>query len=261
MSIDDSPGEGQKGAGSAEHEPGRPKVALDDAERELSVLDAVLKSLARWDSFARGGERLLGGLANALGQMAGALWLPEGPMLVLGALWCMPGVDRGAVERELASMRVPRGVGLAGSAWERLGPVDSPGTANHRASVGAAHDLVATVAVPCPEGEEVIGVVELYSTARAELSSHLMDVLAHAGDDLGAFLARRRRELTPSPLSPRETEVLGLGGDGLSIQEIGERLSISPATVKTHLGHIYRKLGVRDRTAAVADALRAGFIT
>ena len=122
------------------------------------------------------------------------------------------------------------------------------------------HGLRPSIAIPCFRDDEVLGVVELYSTAQAELSDHLMQVLAHAGRALGAFFARRRGELSLSSLSPREAQVLTLAGQGLPVRTIAERLTISPATVKTHLEHIYRKLGVRDRTAAVANALRGGLI-
>ena len=61
-------------------------------------------------------------------------------------------------------------------------------------------------------------------------------------------------------LTPREVEILTLAGQGLSVQTMARSLTISPATIKTHLEHIYRKLDVHDRTAAVVHALRAGFI-
>jgi PAS domain S-box-containing protein len=62
-------------------------------------------------------------------------------------------------------------------------------------------------------------------------------------------------------LTRRETEVIALVADGNSAREIGARLHLSPATIKTHLASAYHKLGVRDRAAAVATALRWGLIS
>ncbi len=59
-----------------------------------------------------------------------------------------------------------------------------------------------------------------------------------------------------SVLTPREAELLALLTQGLSNRELGRRLFISEATVKTHLAHIYAKLGVQARAAAIATALR-----
>ncbi|SES39697.1 response regulator [Actinokineospora terrae] len=61
-------------------------------------------------------------------------------------------------------------------------------------------------------------------------------------------------------LSARETEVLGLVADGLSNLAISRRLHLSQATVKSHLVHVYAKLGVDSRTAAVAVATSRGLI-
>ena len=61
-------------------------------------------------------------------------------------------------------------------------------------------------------------------------------------------------------LTPREWEVLSLAADGLSGPELAHELVLSPATVKTHLESIYRKLGVRNRAAAVAKGMRLGVI-
>ncbi|MET9262876.1 response regulator transcription factor [Amycolatopsis sp. NPDC004079] len=69
------------------------------------------------------------------------------------------------------------------------------------------------------------------------------------------------RMRTPAAaLSPREIEVLGLVADGLSNLEISKRLFLSQATVKSHLVHIYTKLGVDSRTAAVAAGKEQGLI-
>jgi ATP/maltotriose-dependent transcriptional regulator MalT len=59
-------------------------------------------------------------------------------------------------------------------------------------------------------------------------------------------------------LSQRESEVLGLIVAGLSNRAIARRLFIGDETVKSHTRAIYRKLGVSDRAAAVAAALREG---
>ena len=61
-------------------------------------------------------------------------------------------------------------------------------------------------------------------------------------------------------LSSRELEVLQLVAGGASNSEIAARLHISQATVKSHLIHIFGKLGVSDRTAAVTVALQRGLI-
>ncbi len=61
-------------------------------------------------------------------------------------------------------------------------------------------------------------------------------------------------------LTPRETEILRLIADGLSAPDIARRLFLSTATVKTHIGHLYEKLGVSDRAACVAEAMRRGLL-
>jgi two-component system nitrate/nitrite response regulator NarL len=61
-------------------------------------------------------------------------------------------------------------------------------------------------------------------------------------------------------LSPREREVLVMIAEGLSAPDVAGRLQVSPATVKTHLQTLYEKLGVSDRAAAVARAMRLGLL-
>ncbi len=61
-------------------------------------------------------------------------------------------------------------------------------------------------------------------------------------------------------LSPREQEILRLIADGGSTPEIARRLQLSPSTVKSHLQSLYEKLGVSDRAAAVASAMRSGLL-
>jgi two-component system, NarL family, nitrate/nitrite response regulator NarL len=61
-------------------------------------------------------------------------------------------------------------------------------------------------------------------------------------------------------MSDRERETLMLIAEGLSAPQIGRTLHLSTATVKTHLQHIYGKLGVSERAAAVAEAMRRGLL-
>ncbi|HJE61810.1 MAG TPA: response regulator transcription factor [Nocardiopsis listeri] len=72
-------------------------------------------------------------------------------------------------------------------------------------------------------------------------------------------LMNRLRSPVPT-LSGRELEILGLLAQGLSNRAISKRLFISEATVKTHLVHVFEKLGVDNRTAAITTALRRGLI-
>jgi len=71
---------------------------------------------------------------------------------------------------------------------------------------------------------------------------------------------RRRAEPTGPALSAREREVLNLIADGGSIPMIAKTLFLAPSTVKTHVQRLYEKLGVGDRAAAVAEAMRRGML-
>jgi DNA-binding NarL/FixJ family response regulator len=81
----------------------------------------------------------------------------------------------------------------------------------------------------------------------------------HGKSVMSAPVASRLFQQLRNPdaiLTPREAELLSLLTEGLSNRELGQRLFISEATVKTHLAHIYAKLGVETRSAAIATALR-----
>jgi two-component system nitrate/nitrite response regulator NarL len=71
---------------------------------------------------------------------------------------------------------------------------------------------------------------------------------------------RIRAPRTRPLMTERERETLRLIAEGLSAPAIADVLHLSTATVKTHLQHIYEKLGVSERAAAVAEAMRRGLL-
>ncbi len=77
---------------------------------------------------------------------------------------------------------------------------------------------------------------------------------------VAARLMGRLRGSADKALSNREIEVLELVARGTSNKQIGKELWISETTVKTHMLHVFEKLGVTDRTAAVTVALKRGII-
>ena len=89
--------------------------------------------------------------------------------------------------------------------------------------------------------------------AFARQTANVPAVSAGGASDMVAARERMHRLLTG-----RELEVLGLVAAGLTNTEIGERLTVSTGTVKTHIGHLLAKLGARDRVQLVIQAFRAG---
>jgi DNA-binding NarL/FixJ family response regulator len=81
---------------------------------------------------------------------------------------------------------------------------------------------------------------------------------------VGEFASRPPRVARPHPqlnsLTDRECEILELVGEGLSNDEIAERLVISPATARTHVSRAMAKLGARDRAQLVVFAYQSGLV-
>lgn len=71
---------------------------------------------------------------------------------------------------------------------------------------------------------------------------------------------RLRRQDDRPALTPREQEILHLIANGKSLPQVAEELYLGLTTVKTHTQHLYEKLGVSDRAAAVATAMRRGLL-
>ncbi|MFI7412564.1 response regulator [Streptomyces sp. NPDC049627] len=99
---------------------------------------------------------------------------------------------------------------------------------------------------------------ELFTAVRAAAQGRT--VLSPAVASRLVSAVRAPRATGNEPLSAREREVLALVAKGTSNREIARELFISEATVKTHLTHLYAKLGVNDRAAAVATAYERGIL-
>lgn len=123
----------------------------------------------------------------------------------------------------------------------------------------SAHDESAIVFKALQEG--AAGFLPKEST-RTELVNAVLDCAKGrdvVAPSLAAGLAgeiRRRAEPEGPVLSPREREVLTLIAAGSSIPSMAKQLFLAPSTVKTHVQRLYEKLGVSDRGAAVAEAMR-----
>jgi two-component system response regulator NreC len=104
---------------------------------------------------------------------------------------------------------------------------------------------------------------ELVKAIRAVAAGHVFLYPSVARRLVDDYVERSRLEVAsaaPSALTPREAEILGLIGDGLTNRAIAERLVISPSTVQTHVGHIMEKLELSNRSELIRYAIRHGLI-
>jgi two-component system nitrate/nitrite response regulator NarL len=127
----------------------------------------------------------------------------------------------------------------------------------------SAHDESAIVYSALQEG--AAGFISKESS-RAELVDAVLNC-AKGRDVVAPNLAAglvgeiQRRNVSDAPtLSAREREVLGLIAGGQTVPAMAKQMYLAPSTVKTHVQRLYEKLGVGDRGAAVAEAMRRGLL-
>nr|WP_104815510.1 response regulator transcription factor [Kitasatospora sp. MMS16-BH015] len=110
--------------------------------------------------------------------------------------------------------------------------------------------------------EHLVAAVRLVNTGDAllapSITRRLVEKYAADPAEDGVAAAPLHRDL--AALTPRELEVLGLMARGLSNAELAGRLSLSEATVKTHVARIFAKLDLRDRAQAVVLAYETGLV-
>jgi PAS domain S-box-containing protein len=262
--------------GRIEHEGGRPvrwvgciQDVTDErlTERELLAHYALTQALRDWETFEEGVVDLLRRLGTALAYPMSSLWFwdsAEG-MLACRSFWTAPDFDPGSFATEKRRLRFAPGEGAPGAVWQTEQPAVTADIALDPAfrprDAALAAGLRSAITVPVLASDGPIAILCFYDVERRAPSPRLLRTLTGIGQELGHFLERRRAQLEPQRLTPRELEVLELSATGLTGPGIAERLVISPSTVKTHFENLYEKLGVSDRAAAVAEALRSGLIT
>jgi PAS domain S-box-containing protein len=235
-------------------------------ERELHAHYAVGQALRDWESFDEGVVVLLRRLGTALDLPMGSLWTCHGPAdrLNCRAFWRAPDVDAGEFEPLTRSTSFSLGQGVPGRVWETgetmIVPEISTLLDYRRRAAAQEIGLRSGIAFAAGGEEGTLATLSFYSFDRRVDSPRLARTLTGIGRELGRFLTSRRADLGPGKLSGRELEVLNMAAEGNSGPAIASRLTLSPGTVKTHFENIYEKLGVSDRAAAVAHALRVGLI-
>ncbi|WP_449283424.1 response regulator [Leucobacter sp.] len=195
----------------------------------------------------------------ASGEDAVALAVQARPHVVLMDLR-MPGI--GGVEATRRIVQADAGTGSGSGATPRVlvfTTYEDDDQILTAIEAGASGYLVK--AAPA---EELAAGIRAVAAGQMVLAPSVAAALAQAargagsaGDDAGA----EGPGTGPAPkLTPREREILALVAEGLSNPEIAGRLFIGDSTVKTHLLHVFEKLGVSDRTRAVIRAMELGLI-
>ena len=190
------------------------------------------------------------------GEQAVALAERLAPDVVLMDLR-MPRVDGIEATRRLAASR------------PRIGVIALTTYADDASVLGALRAGARGYLTKDASAEQIAAAITRVAGGEASLDEAIQTkvveaVTAGAGDRGGAgggpAGGEPEKEDLPADLTAREAEVLGLIAGGLSNQEIAERLVVSPATVKSHVNHLFAKIGARDRAQAVGYAYRHGLV-
>jgi PAS domain S-box-containing protein len=246
--------------------PARDVTEQRGIERELHAHYALEQALRDWQTFDEGVVGLLRRLGIAMNFATGSLWVhdPKDDALVCRAFWTAPGFDAGEFEIATRGVTFKPGKGVPGAAWEARQPVIETDLRSmldpRRAAAAERLGLRSGLAFPAVADDGSLAVLSYHSLDRRTPTERLARTLTGLGREIGRFLSGRRADLGMGTLTARELQVLRLAAEGRSGPQIAESLVVSPATVKTHFENIYEKLGVSDRAAAVAFAMRMGLI-
>lgn len=186
-----------------------------------------------------------------------------------------------AFERDVSMTVVGQAASVAQalSAWRTLRPdvvvtdlqmPDGTGLDVIRA-VRAESDQVGLVMLTMHTGDaQIFAAMEAGASAFLNKEARGAEVVSaanHAAKAPRSFLCTglagavmRRASTAASHLTPREQEILELLADGLNAGEIAHKLYLGESTVKTHIAHLYEKLGAANRAQALVTAMRRGLL-
>jgi DNA-binding CsgD family transcriptional regulator len=233
-------------------------------ERDVAARVVVTEALDGWRTLEDSGAELLAGLARVMGFAFGALWARDDDRFVVRAMWHAASAELEWVAAVTARWRPGPGSPTIGRAFAMSQPMlisdVSASAPRDRVAAMQQAGIERALAVPAVFKHETVAVLEFLSVEPLELTDQLSRALYGIGHEIGHFLAGRRGELVGSELSPRAVEVLQLAARGCSAEAISGQLGVSTATIKRHFERAYMQLGVSDRAAAVAEAMRRGLI-
>jgi len=212
-------------------------------------LSRTMDNPRNWHDWAGSAAMVLGVAVASFGSSQFSLWLALAcPVVWIAISGLVSGLIWNVAMIALSCLAMAGGAARAGTLRDEWASI----------AVGGSFIVVFAVMMGLMVhsalrwGYERAELVEELKTSQAELAESYRQLLA---DQAPPSVA------TECPLSARELEVLTLVAEGFTNREIGDRLFVSVATVKTHMEHILAKLGATTRTQAVLLAHQGGFLT
>jgi DNA-binding CsgD family transcriptional regulator len=232
--------------------------------RQIAAHLAASTRLAEWDTLDDAAVNLLSEIGRAVDFVFGVLWLPRNRSLLPVAVWREPDLELRDLEAATVALRCALGSALPGRVWHSKRPEtiadNSHNGADLRQPIAARAGMRGAVAFPALHLDNVIAVLEFYHRHSSEQIERLRPTMVALGHELGEFFSHRRGQLGTVQLTARQLDVLELAAAGNTTAEIAAALGLSSSTVRTHFDHLYEKLGVAERAAAVAQGVRLGLI-
>ncbi|HKO98798.1 MAG TPA: GAF domain-containing protein [Pyrinomonadaceae bacterium] len=205
-------------------------------ESRLALQHSLAQILSEATTLEEAGSRLLESICNNLGWQFSALWTVQRDKLRLVTYWRQPS-SKGATEFESASIlpEYDPSLGFPGQVMAERKPlwvVDFGLAAFPRSPVAARGNLHSAFGFPIILGDEVLGVIELFSDETKEAEEEMLNTLVAIGNQVGQFIERKNNEQELIAALARERDAR-LEAEGLSTQ-----LSALQRITNAALGHL-----------------------